>query len=559
MSTTADPIMADFANFGDFMDMNDLTGFQNFQIIQEAKVKPNGETVQITKLSFNQNTAKDLMKTLLDITDDEKYYNKTCETLPDELFPHMKDINSKVEAGKSELEQLAFFLADYFSEKIQQYEKMNEDGKITFDHLNQVFSVGREFIAQQNGENVASMVHSTNIETGMFGEKYFVIHGSFIVSTGKEFIQKQERFSINQFGGLKRVEDLPIRPITPEEKDQLTERGRIFKKYGLNTQYVHYKGNMFRKSQYGPIYFKADGRIMVDPIGFKTMNPNYGGYNNHEQKQVCEADLPDYLLYMTSPFITGFSLNSKQWGELFVKNISEIKFDEKAFEYLVLDEEKKELAQALITNTNMSFTDIITGKSGGCIFLLHGPPGVGKTLTCEAIAEHLRKPLYSITVGELGTTPNELEKKLVQILEIACTWDAVILIDEADIFLEKRTDNDIQRNAMVGIFLRLLERHQGVMFLTTNRENRLDEAFRSRISCIFKYEELTCETRVLIWLNLLQAANVNFSNNEVTELAGKYELNGRQIKNAIRMSQCLALSRKEELTVDHIDRVVKHM
>jgi len=60
-------------------------------------------------------------------------------------------------------------------------------------------------------------------------------------------------------------------------------------------------------------------------------------------------------------------------------------------------------------------------------------------------------------VGELGTTINELEDKLRNILEVACHWDAVILLDEADIFLEKRTDNDIQRNAMVGIFLRLLE------------------------------------------------------------------------------------------------------
>jgi len=37
------------------------------------------------------------------------------------------------------------------------------------------------------------------------------------------------------------------------------------------------------------------------------------------------------------------------------------------------------------------------------IFLLHGPPGVGKTLTAEATAETLKKPLYTVNVGELGT------------------------------------------------------------------------------------------------------------------------------------------------------------
>jgi hypothetical protein len=54
---------------------------------------------------------------------------------------------------------------------------------------------------------------------------------------------------------------------------------------------------------------------------------------------------------------------------------------------------------------------------------------------------------------------------LREILEIASVWDAVVLIDEADIFLEKRTEEDIKRNALVGIFLRLLEYHQGVLFL----------------------------------------------------------------------------------------------
>ena len=87
--------------------------------------------------------------------------------------------------------------------------------------------------------------------------------------------------------------------------------------------------------------------------------------------------------------------------------------------------------------------------------------GVGKTLTSEAIAEHLHHPLYSVTVGELGTNTKDLETKLQEILEVASesnddeidssgVWNAVILIDEADIFLEKRSDNDIVRNAMVG-------------------------------------------------------------------------------------------------------------
>jgi SpoVK/Ycf46/Vps4 family AAA+-type ATPase len=94
--------------------------------------------------------------------------------------------------------------------------------------------------------------------------------------------------------------------------------------------------------------------------------------------------------------------------------------------------EKKHLVQALVDQHHKikkrhvgGFADLITGKGGGCIFLLHGPPGTGKTLTAEAIAEYLHLPLYSVSVGELGTNTKDLESKLQEILEVASIWNAV--------------------------------------------------------------------------------------------------------------------------------------
>jgi len=147
--------------------------------------------------------------------------------------------------------------------------------------------------------------------------------------------------------------------------------------------------------------------------------------------------------------------------------------------------------------------------------------------------------LYSVTVGECGITPVELETKLARILEIASKWNAIILIDEADIYMEQRQTSDIVRNAMVGIFLRLLERYQGIMFLTTNRATELDEAFRSRISIIIGYKPFDVETRIKVWHNLLKAANMDLDISTITEMSTKYNINGRQIKNAIRLIQCL--------------------
>jgi len=185
--------------------------------------------------------------------------------------------------------------------------------------------------------------------------------------------------------------------------------------------------------------------------------------------------------------------------------------------------------------------------------LLHGNPGVGKTLTAEAIAELLHRPLYSVSVGELGTNTAQLEDRLGDILNLAGTWNAVILIDETDIFLEKRTENDIIRNAMVGIFLRLLEYHQGVLFLTTNRVRCFDPAFHSRISVALKYHALDKKAREQIWKTLLDAANIE---GIATDKLSDHNLNGRQIRTTIRLAQSLAVTAGEKMDLSHIEKTV---
>ena len=74
-----------------------------------------------------------------------------------------------------------------------------------------------------------------------------------------------------------------------------------------------------------------------------------------------------------------------------------------------------------------------------------------------------------VSAGELGTDSRYLESELQKILDICHAWGAILLLDEADVFLEKRNMHDIHRNALVSIFLRQLEYFQGILFLTTNR------------------------------------------------------------------------------------------
>jgi hypothetical protein len=496
----------------------------------------------ITGVIFMKEFSPELWQTMLDLTDDERFYGSQPVSYElSELFQFRDQFNTAVAAGNVAVAELAFLLAEQFKDSIEQFENMSGDGKIAFKHLNSLFKIGSEFVSVISGKLVGSVVHATNVSQDMFGGQYFNVTGLLTKSSGKEYYQEEKVFSISDFRGVKRIEELNVRPMTPTDKKMLTDRGRQYVKHGLGAHYVAYNGNMFVQGMYGPVYFKADGRVMIDHVGYVSNNPNT---RQGHRRTTCNADIPESLMYMLYPTMYGFSFAAKRWGELFIEHVSEIKFDDNAFSYLVLNETLKNIVKALVTHSSGTFTDIISGKSGGCIMLLHGPPGTGKTLTCEAVAELLHRPLYSITVGELGTTVDSLEHKLQQILEIATSWNSVILIDEADIFLEKRTDNDIQRNAMVGIFLRLLERHQGVMFLTTNRASSLDEAFRSRISIIIPYKELDNMSRILIWDNLLKASNTILKPDEIVQLS-QYKINGRQIKNTIRMAQSLALDREK--------------
>lgn len=69
----------------------------------------------------------------------------------------------------------------------------------------------------------------------------------------------------------------------------------------------------------------------------------------------------------------------------------------------------------------------------------------------------LHKPLYVVSAGELGTDPSTLDKALAKIFALVPIWGAVVLIDEADVYLEERSAADVGRNAMVAVFLRQIE------------------------------------------------------------------------------------------------------
>lgn len=204
-------------------------------------------------------------------------------------------------------------------------------------------------------------------------------------------------------------------------------------------------------------------------------------------------------------------------------------------EKLILPPEQTDLIDILTAEMDMLMDDIVEGKSGGTTVLCAGPAGVGKTLTAEVYAEIIQRPLYRVHSGQLGLNVSEMEKALKETLTRAQRWGAVMLIDEADVYIKRRDDN-IAANAVVGVFLRVLEYFNGLLFLTTNRVGDIDEAIISRCIAMIKYHPPGLDDRRKIWHVMAHQFQLGLSDDFIEHLAHLFpHASGRDIKGLTKL------------------------
>ena len=111
-----------------------------------------------------------------------------------------------------------------------------------------------------------------------------------------------------------------------------------------------------------------------------------------------------------------------------------------------------------------------------------------------------------VSAGELGTDAAALEGRLNQIFELASRWNAVLLLDETDTYMEKRSMQDIQRNGLVYVSLRKLEYCEAILFLTTSRVTSFDDAVLSRMHIMIAFPDIDLDFRKQIWNRFLDRA-----------------------------------------------------
>ncbi|KAK0652395.1 P-loop containing nucleoside triphosphate hydrolase protein [Cercophora newfieldiana] len=293
--------------------------------------------------------------------------------------------------------------------------------------------------------------------------------------------------------------------------------------------------------------------------------------------------LTDLQYQMCDATIYGYDLRDKRWGTFDVDRIQDIKFNTQPFDSLVLPEGYKELILSFVENQlkdGDTFDDVINGKGGGLVILLAGDPGVGKTMTAESVAEKINAPLVKMELSQVtqalanrnpyshpappGPGPVRIQRdsldaqdELSTTFEQAARWKAVLLIDECDMYLEKRNDNSPDRNHVVSQFLRELEYYPSLLFLTTNREKVLDPAVYSRIHLTMNFPALSRDSRLKIWKTFLtREEDATVTEEEYDKLAD-IDVNGRKIKNITKTARIMAKRAGRGISFNDIKNVMR--
>ncbi|TAQ87206.1 hypothetical protein B7494_g4449 [Chlorociboria aeruginascens] len=504
---------------------------------------------------------------------------------------------------EAELKDVIAARADYIANNV-----------ITFEHVWTIFQPGCTiYTLEWDRECAAKFVSGSYFDHPKYGAVYGV-NSQKIDWNGENFGLRNVQHLVLSFAGTMIISSLDAFPLEfhPGRKEitsRLLKRGKLFEYYH-GYHYKAYHSYAIGKNMCGhDIKVTVDTRVIIDTFAYGKFNPNsiphlyplklkstvdvtpsatddedddgdiyidedvtykfeesytepfYGSIepSHLNGKLVKRAALTDNQLIICSPLLKGYALKPKRWLEFFVDEIKEIEWNNHAFSNLVLPADQKELILAFAESQvkyKDTFDDVISGKGKGIIMLLSGGPGTGKTLTAESVAENMKVPLYMMSAGDLGIKSSDVESSLTTILEMVAKWNAVLLLDECDVFLEARSAHDLERNKIVSIFLRTLEYYEGILFLTTNRVKNIDPAFQSRIHISMEYSDLDVDARGQVWRNFLdRGVKHDISYGEI-QILREVEVNGRQIKNVLKTAQLLACHKGVPLRYEHLTTVL---
>jgi hypothetical protein len=189
--------------------------------------------------------------------------------------------------------------------------------------------------------------------------------------------------------------------------------------------------------------------------------------------------------------------------------------------------------------------------------LFSGPPGTGKTMAAEVIANELQLDLYRIDLSQVVSKYiGETEKNLHQIFQESQGGNAILFFDEADALFGKRSEvkdaHDRYANIEVGYLLQKMEEHEGVAILATNLSQHIDEAFLRRMHFIIEFPFPDQEYRKRIWQVMFPREAPLSQEVDFESLAREIKLPGGNIKNIALAAAFYAAGNGRVIRMPHL-------
>jgi hypothetical protein len=291
-------------------------------------------------------------------------------------------------------------------------------------------------------------------------------------------------------------------------------------------------------------------KMVIDPPEReRESNTVYAEYWDKNEEHVWQVPV--------QPIYEMFDLEEHADYRIHVNNAEPYVYDDKVDQKLVLPQDVKDFLTVLIEHSKNKFEDIVGGKEGGTIVLIEGLPGIGKTLTAEVYSEKMHRPLYKVQSSQLGISVKDIEENLKTVLQRSERWGAILLIDEADVYIHMRGD-DIVQNAIVGVMLRVLEYYRGVLFMTTNRGTIVDDAIISRTMARFLYQMPNESEQKQLWRVLSEQNGIQMSDEQIDQIVKTLSnISGRDIKNLLKLAMVAAENVRGVVTPELVKMVSK--
>ncbi|MBA3391895.1 MAG: ATP-binding protein [Deltaproteobacteria bacterium] len=203
------------------------------------------------------------------------------------------------------------------------------------------------------------------------------------------------------------------------------------------------------------------------------------------------------------------------------------------------------------------------GKGHGLTILFSGQPGTGKSMVAGLIARELGLDMYVIDLSRIMSKwIGETEKNLARAFDAAEAGHVLLLFDEADTLLGKRTSevrssNDRHANLETNFILARLEQFGGIAVFTTNILSAIDPAVMRRMSANIQFPFPDIESRAELWRRMIPAEAPVSGRIDFDKLARHYELSGGFIKNVVLRAAFSAAREGQPISMSHLERAVR--